>query len=234
MKKALFTLIMVLLAVAAHAQLKIRSNGHVSLGCLTTTYGAQVKPNGYVYFKPKYDSSYTWGEGAISREAHQKQWVVLNDYDQDSLNKHMFYVYGYGGVHAAAYYTFNTPPNNSHRDAPESINGEDALSSILGLQGFYFTEDMPSQEDIENSEFVQEDAKTGMINDIEKRSIGFMAENVEEVIPDAVRTDPEARLCINYQSIVTILTEAVKQQQQEIQLLRKTLEENGLLEPEKR
>ena len=69
---------------------------------------------------------------------------------------------------------------------------------------------------------------------MEKRTVGFMAQNVEDAIPDAVRTDPEARLCISYQSIVAMLTEAVKQQQQEIQLLRKTLEDNGLLEPEKR
>lgn len=232
MKKALFTLAIVLLALTAQAQFKIHSNGHVSLGCLTTSYGAQVQPNGYVYFKPQYTGSYTWAEGAFTRDAHQKQWVVINNYDQNNLSKHMFYVYGNGYAHATGYYTISTL-SGSRRDTPEPIQGEQALQAILSLKGFYFSEDKPSQEDIESSEYVQEEAKIGMIGDLEKRAVGFMAQNVEESIPEAVRTDPEARLCINYQTIVTMLTEAVKQQQQEIELLRKALEDNGLLEPEK-
>jgi len=63
--------------------------------------------------------------------------------------------------------------------------------------------------------------------------VGLSGENLAGVFPDAVRTDPEARLCIDYNAVVTMLVEAVKQQQAEIELLRKTLEENGLLEPEK-
>lgn len=233
MKKTIITLAIVLLAVTAQAQLKIHSSGHVSLGCLTTASGAQIQPNGYVYFKPQYTSPYTWAQGAISQEAHQKQWVVFNNYDQNNLNKHMFYVYGCGNVHATGYYTISSS-SGSHRETPEPIQGERALEAILGLKGYYLSEDKPSQETIENSEYIQEEAKPGMIGDLEKRTIGFMAQNVEDAIPDAVRTDPDARLCIDYQSIVAMLTEAVKQQQQEIELLRKTLEENGLLEPEKR
>ena len=76
-------------------------------------------------------------------------------------------------------------------------------------------------------------AGTEIVNDLEKKTVALSAENLAEVFPDAVRTDPDNRLGINYNAIITMLTEAVKQQQTEIQLLRKTLEENGLLEPEK-
>lgn len=72
-----------------------------------------------------------------------------------------------------------------------------------------------------------------MINDLGKRTVGLSAENLEEVFPDAVRTDPQARLFINYNAVVAMLTQAVKEQQAQIELLRKTLEENGLMEPDK-
>ena len=85
-----------------------------------------------------------------------------------------------------------------------------------------------------SSEHIDENAVLGMIDDLEKSNVRLKAETLVEVFPDAVRTDPEARLCVDYNAVVTMLVEAVKQQQSEIDLLRKTLEENGLLEPEKK
>ena len=78
------------------------------------------------------------------------------------------------------------------------------------------------------SEYIQEEAKDAMIRDLGKRNIGLDVSLLGEVVPDAVRTDTEARLCINYNAVITLLVEAVKQQQEEIKLLQKTLEENGL------
>ena len=88
-------------------------------------------------------------------------------------------------------------------------------------------------EEIENNEYVDISAVEGMIGDLEKHKVSLSAENLAEVFPDAVRTDPQARLCIDYNAVVTLLTQAVKKQQAEIELLRKVLEENGLMEPEK-
>ena len=81
-------------------------------------------------------------------------------------------------------------------------------------------------------DYIQEEAKEAMVSDLEKRSIGLDASLLRDVFPDAVRTDTEARLCINYNAVVTLLLEAMKQQQKEIEFLQKTLVENGLMEPE--
>jgi len=80
---------------------------------------------------------------------------------------------------------------------------------------------------------VDPEAVEAILADTEKRTAGLSGSNLEEVFPEAVRTDPKNRLCIDYQSVVTMLVEAVKQQQEEIVLLRKTLEEHGLMEPKK-
>jgi hypothetical protein len=79
------------------------------------------------------------------------------------------------------------------------------------------------------SEYVDEEAVEGMLSDLGKRGIGLSGTNLAEVLPEAVRTDPEARLCINYHAVVTMLIEAVKEQQNEIERLQQILEENGLM-----
>lgn len=68
-----------------------------------------------------------------------------------------------------------------------------------------------------------------MMSDLGKKSVGLSGENVAEALPEAVRTDPEARLCIDFQAVVSMLIEAVKEQQSEIETLRNLLEENGLM-----
>jgi hypothetical protein len=50
----------------------------------------------------------------------------------------------------------------------------------------------------------------------EGRQIGFIAEDVERVIPELVRTDEMGYKALAYDKLVPVLVEAVKQQQREI------------------
>ena len=66
MKKALFTLAIALLTIAAQAQFKIHDDGWVSVGSLTKTYGVQVQPNCYTSFRVLNSVAYGWGTNSIS------------------------------------------------------------------------------------------------------------------------------------------------------------------------
>lgn len=55
------------------------------------------------------------------------------------------------------------------------------------------------------------------------------AEELEEVLPEAVRHDPEGRISINYNAVVAVLVEAFKEQQVRIEQLEAILRENNLL-----
>ena len=223
-----------LLAVAAQAQIKVHDDNWVSIGCLNGNFGLQVTPSGYIYYRTQSSSNFSWATLSMANQAKQKHWIVENHYN-DSIHcvgKHMFFVYGNGSVH---YTSLACIDNNKCLDDSRTINSEDALSTILNINGYYFGEnDSTTPEEIENSEYINSEAVAGMINDLEKNRVALSADNLVEAFPDAVRTDPEARLCIDYNAVVTMLVEAVKQQQTEITLLRKTLEENGFLEQEKR
>ncbi len=230
MKKSLLTLAIVLLAVAAQAQIKVHDDGHVSIGSLTLNYGIQVQPNGYTCFRTQNNANYGWATLSFANAYAQKHWIVQNCYNDSThcWNKHMFYVYGNGSVYYTNQYSLGNSCLYNH-DSRSQVGGEEALNAILNINGYYYEEDqMTSPEEIENSEYIDEEAVEGMIGDLDKRKVALSAQNLAEAFPDAVRTDPQARLCIDYNAVITLLVEAVKQQQEEIVLLQNVLEEHGL------
>ena len=238
MKKSLITLAIVLLAVAGRAQIKVHDDNWVSIGCLNGSFGLQVTPSGYTYSRTQISDSYSWATLSIANHFGQKHWIVENHYNSDSAcyKKHMFYVYGNGSVFSTGQYSI--PPISAKclydNNSESLIDDEEALATILGINGYTYQEvPIASPEEIENNEYVDEAAVEGMKSDFEKRKVSLSAENLAEVFPDAVRTDSQARLCIDYNAVVTLLTQAMKKQQAEIEILRKTLVDNGLLESEK-
>lgn len=55
----------------------------------------------------------------------------------------------------------------------------------------------------------------------QKRQIGLIAQEVEEVFPELVHTDESGYKSVEYSKITAILIEAVKEQQAQIESLRK-------------
>lgn len=230
MKKALITIAILLLALMGQAQIKVHDNGHVSLGCLTQAFGVQVLPSGYTYFRTQINDDYSWANLSMANKSTQKHWIVENQYNPKQKGKKQFYVLGDGQVHSTATYITEIQSGSSKEDGTP-INGTEALNAILSTNGYYYEIDAQiTPEEIENNENVDVEAVGGMIADLQKKTIGLSGENLADVMPDAVRIDSEARLCINYNAVVTMLVEAMKQQQAEIETLRQTMQENGLME----
>lgn len=227
MKKALLsTVLFLLLFITATAQIKLHNNGHVSLADLTTDYGIQVSPTGYTFLRTKINTQDSWANYSVANASQQKHWIVADRYSINNTGTHKFYVYGNGSVFGTGYYNSASNP----RGGSEPITGEDAIRMIREISGYYFEENpMVSPDELENNEYVLPEAVPSMIEDLSKRTVGFVADNLDEVFPDAVRTDAEGKKYINYQAVTTILVEAVKKQQTEIEQLRTTLKEQGFL-----
>ena len=127
MKKTLLTLSVVLLAVAAQAQFKVHDNGHVSIGSLTTSYGIQVQPNGYSYFRPQYNTDYGWVANSFSNKTTMLNWMVTNfDPSSNEYDDLVFYVKGNGTVWARNHYTYGT----------NHINVRDELDRLIRKEHF--------------------------------------------------------------------------------------------------
>jgi hypothetical protein len=58
------------------------------------------------------------------------------------------------------------------------------------------------------------------------KSIGLIAQEVQEILPEVVMTDDNGYLGIKYTNIIGILVEAIKDQQEQIDTLRKQIEKS--------
>jgi flagellar biosynthesis chaperone FliJ len=53
-------------------------------------------------------------------------------------------------------------------------------------------------------------------NKSQDKQIGLLAQEVKQVLPDLVREDKNGTLSVNYQGMVPVLVEAIKEQQKQI------------------
>ena len=67
------------------------------------------------------------------------------------------------------------------------------------------------------------DWKSGVRPEGASRQLGFSAQQVREVIPEAVVEGKDGLLAVAYNAITALLVEAVKEQQQQIDALRAAL-----------
>ena len=62
----------------------------------------------------------------------------------------------------------------------------------------------------------------------DNRALGFIAQEVEKVLPEVVQTEttPDAYKSVQYDKVVALLVEAIKEQQKQIQVLQKEIKKN--------
>lgn len=148
----------------------------------------------------------------------------------------------YGGVHVTL---------NMDGSAGSGENGYDhftiwqaAANSSSGSRQFYVTNignvwarnDITAFSDIRVKENIRpiENALQKVVNSRgvmydridtgEKNGIGFIAQELETQIPDLVKTDDKGFKSVKYQNMVAILTEAIKEQQKQIEELQNKLD----------
>ncbi|MDO5315042.1 MAG: hypothetical protein Q4F82_02920 [bacterium] len=205
MKKALITFAFILLIMAVQAQIKVHDDGHVSLASLTKAYGVQVRPNGYTYFHTQSDAEWGWATLSYANNMKQKHWIV----DNPTMvgNTHPFFVTGNGWVYKSGSWRMS---DNSLQSETSSVT--DASAVLDSITGFWY---------------VPVDGSTA--NSTTEKRLGVSAQEVERILPEAVTADENGLLYVDYEALTVFLIEAIKDQRHEIELLRKTLEENGLM-----
>jgi hypothetical protein len=86
---------------------------------------------------------------------------------------------------------------------------QDALNQVSRLQGVTY-------------DWKVEESQKKLFN--EKRQIGLIAQEVEEVIPELVKTDGKGDKSISYSKLTVVLLEALKEQQKMIEALQREVE----------
>src|SRR5262249_53533719 len=83
---------------------------------------------------------------------------------------------------------------------------DNALDTILNLRGVTFDWNKAAYPDM---------------NFTDGRQIGFIAQEVEKILPELVTTDANGYKAVTYANVVPVLVEAVKTQQKQIETLKK-------------
>jgi hypothetical protein len=116
-----------------------------------------------------------------------------------------------GDVWADAYHT--NSDIRLKRDV-RHING--ALGMVLGMQGVYYKwkRDHNSGNEEESYDLSLRD----------QEQVGFIAQDVEKVLPQVVTTDQGGYKSVDYSKITAVLVEAIKEQQKQIEELKREVE----------
>lgn len=229
MKKTFFILALLVVCSFSNAQIKMHSNGQISLQSTTTTGGVQIETTGKTTFKPNITTSYSVLNQTLVLSLLPKVWSIEYAGNHNIFPSNRFYVLGNGNVYSNNYYSIGSGGNNKGQYA---INN--ASEIINGLNGYYYdcNEFEGFVPDFEDNPNVAPEAIEGLMDDLKiNKSVGLSAAELEAVLPEAIRHDPEGAIYINYIAIVPVLVEAFKEQQARIEQLESILKKNGFLKP---
>lgn len=223
MKKTLFTIILSIAYVASFGQIKMHPGGQISFQSTNTTGGVQIDTSGKTSFEPVITTSYS----KINRTLSYANRVMIWDVQTTNpllIPQNSFYVLGNGNVYGSSYYTIPVAPG-PQRGLQPIINATELLT---GIGGYYYenTEFAGFVPDYENNPKVNPEAIEGLMKDLEvERVLGLNASEIEAVLPEAIRHDPQGAVCINYQALIPVLIEGFKEQQRTIESLQNQIAE---------
>ena len=158
--------------------------------------------------------------------AFQPGAVTLAGWYWDTANKtytKTFYVFGNGEV-----YTNNLLITSDISTKREIKTIESSLDKVMQLRGVTFESEFDLKDNLELSDFVAENEQTNMTQKLvtqmnserSRKHMGVVAQEVEEVVPEVVRTTLNGTKAVAYTELVGLLIEAIKEQQSQIEELK--------------
>ncbi len=211
MKKKLFIFVLGFLAlsISGYSQIKVLSNGYVAINKSSADYNLDL------YGTARYWST-GWGQLHFNNSGHSgvatihpyDDWVGCLGKTDRKFNK--LYVYD---VHYDNLYDW------SDERLKENINPlKSSLDKILLLNGVSYN----MKKDFYN---IKDSILLSRIMDSQKRDFGFLAQEINEVIPEVVSLDTTCDLySVNYVKLIPVLVEAIKEQQSIIEELSGRIE----------
>jgi hypothetical protein len=110
---------------------------------------------------------------------------------------------------------------NSDKNKKENISPlENSLLKVKAMRGVNY-----NWKQNEHSQAKALDGKNRTVRDV--KSLGFIAQELETVLPEAVATDEQGNKFVSYEALIPVLVEALKEQQAQIDSL-KSAKQNSL------
>ncbi len=192
---------------AANILFRVNGSGNVGIGTDSPTHALDVVNSGS-NFTSVIRSTSTDGNGLAVRVENATSGNAL---DIASFFGQVFNVDA-GGVVKGNYGTYHAPSDVRLKKEISTI--PDALSKVMGLRGVNFKWKDPQRD--------------------QSMQMGLIAQEVEKVVPEVVHTADDAMRTksVEYQYLVGLLVEAVKEQQKQIEALEDRINSITSKEPD--
>lgn len=184
MKKLIFSIVMLFVAISVNAQFKYNSDGSITLGDITAPYKyiTAWEGRGHYFHYSGSSSGNTWPKIYLGTNGPRiaANSTYIRFYDTDAEVYHDVYV-------SAIY------ESSDQRLKTNISNIQSPLNKTLQLRPVHYSLLNTNQE------------KSS------KEDIGFIAQELENIIPEAVSTDDSGNKMVNYRTIIPILTGAIQE-----------------------
>lgn len=194
-EKTIFTIILSLSYLMSVAQIKMHSTGQVSIQSTGLYSGVQIETTGKTSFEPNITQSYSALNQTKAPTRLVRAWNVVYTGTPALSPADRFYVTGKGDAYANGHYAISGGSGGGSKGSYPIGNASEKISS---LNGYYY----------DNDEFE-----------------GFEPDFIDNpnILPEAIRHDPEGMIYINYSAVIPVLVEAFKEQQRTIEALQREI-----------
>lgn len=188
-----------LISISVNCQIKVGNNGYVGIGSAATP-NKSIDVKGYVYKFSRKNGSSNYVPLEINHWGHSPRMG-------SSKNIAFYYRSDYVNIHCKTVFEYS---NRANKEQITSLTGE-GLNKVLKLKGVSYY-------------WKNEDTCNRGKN---KKEIGFIAQDIEKVIPEVVYTiDSTNQKMLAYTHIIPYLAEAIKELNDKIVILEKELANN--------
>lgn len=193
--KTMLIIILMVAAVSANAQIKYDKQGKLTIGNVTPYSFYQTTMYGNLYLKDKTSNFFQIDlTPAATRLASHYDQVVFYNTQTSTFN---------------SIQVKNVYNQSDARDKTNIQTLNQSLNLISQLKPVKY--DFKDQNVASKSKF-----RLGG----EGKEIGLLAQEVEQILPDIVLTDPDGKKLINYTALIPILIDAVKELKAELEDLK--------------
>ena len=176
-----------------------------------------------------YDRNTIFGEGTVSGGGTPGEYIFnfhsgSNNVEMNGHAEHIDYSLV---VNGDIYATGNVIAYSDERRKKEIKTIQNPLDRVLQLRGVNYRwrtydEMKPEHQHLSPADSVGSPHDQ---TDYETTQMGIIAQEAQDIIPEVVREDSKGALSINYGNITGILVEAIKEQQEQIDQLKRKVEE---------
>ncbi len=210
-KKLVFaTMCFVLVSFSSFAQLKVNSSGKVGIGMdPDATYNLKLSSAIFVSGSGYPDIIISYMPGGYGRAIYPSS----NNQCKVGTSSNQF-----AEVHAQYHYSNGTYHFSDKRLKENFRDIEKPLEKLLQINGVKYDFIQQTTDTISN------EAEKQKLEKMQKDKLGFLAQDLEKILPEAVLYDEdEDSYYIEYNTLVPLIVEALKEQQAQIEELKNDL-----------